>query len=219
MKVKVEEFKTAMLASLKETFEVTLPNILEDKEFKTICESLENCGEKEYNEEELVKECTTAFTCSVLEGMNINESERLDEIYGAIASWVGKIGLKAIRPFVTKMIKKYGLTFFKSGIAKKICKMLGTKTISSAIGKIFGKKAALKILGKGAKSAAKSGIFKPVERNLAQKAAGFAATTIAGNAIMNKFNKKKNKDILDDYEGYGAYAESINRVFNRHFSE
>lgn len=237
MKVKLNEFKYAMTSAINETIGIGLPKILEDKEFASICESIEMDGEEETNQEEILKECAVQFTTGVFEEMNITK-DRLDEI-AFLAPWIGKLAVTALRPFITKMLAKYGAKFFASTAGKAILKKIGCKTAAQALGKLgiktagkaVAKKAAGRAAAKVATNAAGKGLAKKAAGTVGKKfgdgmmgkAAKWAGYTMVGNTIMGG---SKNNNTSSTYEpssdynyNYSYAAEAIDRVFKRHFSE
>lgn len=214
MKVKLNEFKCAMTAAINETIGVAFPKILEDKEFASICEGIELDSTEEVNTDEVLQECAVQFTTGVFEEMNITK-ERVDEI-AFLAPWIGKLAITALRPFITKMLAKYGAKFFASTAGKAILKKIGCKTAAQALGKL-----GIKTVGKKAAGT----VGKKFGDTMLGKAAKWTGYTLAGNAIMGG-GSKNNNNVSSTYEpssdynyNYSYAAEAIKRVFNRHFSE
>lgn len=211
MKVKLKEFKSVMETAINETVTDKLSNILEDKDFTSICENIEIDNTDEKITDEILEECAAQFTSGVFEEMNITK-DRVDEI-AFLAPWIGKLAITALRPLITKMLAKFGVKFFASTAGKAILKKIGCRTAAQAL-----KKLGVKTAGKAV--AKKTG--KSFGNKMLGKAAKWTGYTLAGNAIMG--GGSKNDNVSSTYDPSGNYeysyaAESIDRVFKRHFND
>lgn len=211
LKVNKKQFESTLTECINETLGVSFLKILEDKEFKSLTESM--CGNNGESDDDILKECVKNFTIGALEPLNLNEAQ-----INEFAPAVGMVAVNTLRPLVMNMLRKYGLKFFASTYGKKILAKLGCKTMSSAIGKLFGKEMAMKILGRGMGKAAGKSLGNFVKKTVGYGIAGDAVKNVMGGN-KNNDNSKNNGSLIGDYDmryDSDVVDEAVNTVLKRY---